>query len=469
MRVAIIGAGPAGLTAAYCLMQSSSEVQVQVLEASRQVGGMARSFALWDQTVDLGPHRFFSADPRVNALWLEVAAADYRLVQRLTRIYYNRRFYRYPLQPLEALRQLGVGESLRCLFSYFREQLRPTRQDDSFEGWVQRRFGRRLYEIFFQSYSEKLWGIPGTELDADFAVQRIKKLSLWEALIHAFGGGRKHRTLLDQFAYPCQGTGMIYSRMADAVRAHGGQVQLGCRVREVLVENGCARGVRLEDGTTLEASHVISSMPLTQLVQRLDGVPESVLHASRQLRFRNTVLVYVLVDGSGLFPDNWLYVHSANVRVGRITNFRNWAPELHGAEPHTILACEYWCNTEDDFWQWNNERLGELAACELRQTGLIANRRILAHHVERVPNCYPVYARGYRRWLEPIENYLRGIENLHPIGRYGAFKYNNQDHSILMGLLASEKILQGRGHDLWRINTEDVYQERPEVAPGLRV
>lgn len=453
------------MTAAYQLAKAG--VPVDVFEASGAVGGMARTFELWDQRVDLGPHRFFSSDARVNRLWLEVVGQDYEMVNRLTRIYYKRRFFHYPLKPLDALTKLGLFEAARCLGSYGRERLSPTPPDGSFESWVVGRFGRRLFEIFFKTYSEKLWGIPCTELDADFAAQRIKKLSLFEAVKNALLGGRgnTHKTLVDQFAYPLEGTGMVYERMATYVNGHGGTVHLRTPVERVVTEAGRVTGLELTNGDFRPYDHVISSMPVTLLVSRLPDAPVAVKAAAEGLTYRNTILVYLNVGATALFPDNWLYVHAADLKMGRLTNFRNWVPQLCRDQRSSILALEYWCYSEDPVWREDDEKLIALAKHELTQTGLLRGAPILAGHVERVPRCYPVYRRGYKDKLKPVEEYLKTVQGLTPIGRYGAFKYNNQDHSILMGMLAAENLTHGANHDLWAINTDyDSYQEEAVIT-----
>ncbi len=270
MKVFTIGAGPAGLVAAYQLAKAG--VEVEVFEASGSVGGMSRSFPLWGQTVDLGPHRFFSSDARVNRLWLEIVQGDYAMVDRLTRIFYGERFFRYPLEPLNALKNLGLTRAAACTLSYLRERLGPSCPDNgTFESWVVRRFGRRLFDIFFKSYSEKLWGISCQQLDADFAAQRIKKLSFSEVVKNAFKlGKQKHRTLVDQFAYPTGGTGMVYERLAECVDAVGA-VRLNQPVKRVRHENKRITGLELSDGRVMECDHVISTMPLTLLVKGLEG------------------------------------------------------------------------------------------------------------------------------------------------------------------------------------------------------
>lgn len=461
----MIGAGPAGMTAAWRL--AGAGVDVEVFEAGPRVGGLARTIELWGQRVDLGPHRFFSSDARVNRAWLEVVGDDYRMVDRLTRIYYRNRFFFYPLRPLDALANLGLPEAAACVLSYARERARPGAQDGSFEDWVVSRFGRRLFEIFFKTYSEKLWGIACKDLDADFAAQRIKKLSLLEAIRNAVAGGRgnTHKTLVDQFAYPLGGTGMVYERMAARTVALGGRVHLRRPVERVVAAAGRAVGVELAGGGLARFDHVISTMPLTLLVERLDDVPGAVRGAAAALRFRNTILVYLNVASDRLFRDQWLYIHSPDLRMGRLTNFRNWVPTLCGRERTSILAVEFWCDDDDALWSEEDARLIARAKGELARTGLTRGAPVTAGHVERIRRCYPVYARGYKKHLGPIVAYLSKIAGLTAIGRYGAFKYNNQDHSILMGLLAAENVARGAAHDLWSINTDyESYQESSVIT-----
>jgi protoporphyrinogen oxidase len=463
-KVGIIGAGPAGLTAAYELAKAG--ITVEVFEAGPNVGGLAQSFELWNQKVDLGPHRFFSSDSRINKVWFEVAGPDFRMVNRLTRIYYNSKLFYYPLKPFDALRKLGLRQSISSLKSYLLEKIAPTPDTSTFESWVVRRFGYKLYSTFFKTYSEKLWGIACTDLDEDFAAQRIKKLSLWEAVKNALKGGKgnTHKTLIDQFAYPIGGNGMIYERMADYVNSHGGKVHLKSPVYSVTTENEGGNEIVLENGVTKPFDHIISTMPLTLLVNRLPDVPVSVKNKANSLTFRNTILVYLKVESSNLFPDNWLYIHSKELLTGRITNFRNWVPEITNGEKASILTLEYWCYNEDEIWKKTDEELIKIASEELTKTGLIAETAISAGFVKRLARSYPVYSKGYKEVLKPVQDYLSGLKGLSVIGRYGSFKYNNQDHSILMGILAADNIIFGLNHNLWEINTDyESYQESASI------
>jgi len=461
-RVGIIGAGPAGLTAAYRLQQLGAEVTV--FEAADTVGGLARSFDLWGQRVDLGPHRFFSSDDRVNRLWHEVLQDEYRMVSRQTRIYYRQRFFDYPLRVSNVIKNLGLRDIFEAVSSYARERLFPERsanERDTFEAWVVHSFGRRLYEMFFKSYSEKLWGIPCDQLDADFAAQRIKQFSLGQSILAALRIGRvKHKTLVDEFAYPKAGSGDLYDRMARSIIAGGGSVRLSCPVSGVTAQGSTVTGIRLSDGSEQRFDHIVSTMPLTLMVKGLDGVPPDVVACTERLRFRNTLLIYLKVESTSLFEDQWLYIHAADVAVGRITNFRNWVPELYGSQDFTILALEYWCYDEDPVWTAPDSALIDQAERDVRAIGLVGSARISAGHAVRIRRCYPVYSRGYHRTLAPVVDYLKGFANLWPIGRYGSFKYNNQDHSILMGLMVADNICGDGAHDLWNVNTDyEAYQE----------
>lgn len=448
------------MTAAYCISKENSKVDVY--EASSKVGGLSQTIMLWNQKVDIGPHRFFSTDKKVNSLWLEVVGDDYMILERLTRIYYKKKFYSYPLKLSNTLMNLGLYEAFYCLASYLKQKVHAIEQDGSFEAWVVNKFGRRLFQVFFKTYTEKLWGIPCSELDADFAAQRIKKLSVYEAIKNILlnGKGNTHRTLVDQFAYPIEGTGIVYERMAKFVRESGSTICLNTPVARVVTRDGKVVGIELEDGTFKEYDHVISTMPYTMMVKKLKDAPPELNRLADKLKYRNTIIVYLLIDAVDLFPDNWIYVHSSSLKMGRVTNFRNWGPHTYGEENNTILAIEFWCNEDDQFWRENDDYFIKLASHEIVNTGLVILESIIKGHVHRIAKSYPVYSKGYKGILKPINEYLSSISGLSVIGRYGAFKYNNQDHSILMGMLAAENILNGTCHNLSEINSDyQTYQE----------
>jgi len=469
VKIIVIGAGPAGLTTATLLARSG--VEVTVYEASDAIGGLSRSLQLWGQTVDLGPHRFFSRDRRVNNFWLEILGRDYRMVKRLTRIYYKDRFFNYPLHLTNVIANLGVNASARTLLSYLYQLfIWKQQKDETFESWVTGRFGKHLYEEFFKSYSEKLWGLPCAHIDADFAKQRIRSLSLYEALksLARFTRSKsnpKHRSLLDEFAYPRGGTGSLYLKMADDLKRHNGRILTGCPITQIQIMNGRAVGVIDAAGNLHESDGVVSTMPLTHLIAAISDVPAAVKKAAEQLKFRNTVLVYLQLSGSNPFPDNWLYINSPELKVGRITNFRNWVPDLYREHPETIICLEYWCGPGDKFWNQPDEDIIELAKKELGAINLFSDNCFLDSLVVRVPRSYPVYEVGYKQHVEIIKEYLVRFAGLQAIGRYGSFKYNNQDHSILMGILAAENILSGNNHELWEVNSDyETYNETGYIS-----
>lgn len=440
-------------------------MDVSLFEAGPHTGGMARSFDLWGSKVDLGPHRFFSKDPHVNQFWQKWVGREYHHVDRLTRIFYNGKFYDYPLKAFNALRNMGPVEAGHCMTSYILQKLRaqPAGTDATFEDWVTRRFGSRLYSMFFKTYSEKLWGIPCDKLDADFAAQRIKKFSLGEAVLKATGLSRqRHATLIDRFTYPDNGCGAPYERMAAAFLDRGGRLALNIPVKRVLHTNHTVHGLELLDGHTERFDHVVSTMPLTALMRGLEGLPPAVAAAASQLGYRNTILVYLRLEGENLFPDQWLYIHEASLKTGRITNFNNWG--LSSVPGQTILALEYWCDDADPLWTAEDAPLIDRAMREVTLTGLTKGAAITAGHVVRIHRCYPIYRCGYQQHLKVLTDHLRQFSGLSVIGRYGAFKYNNQDHSILMGLLCAENLLADNpAHDLWSINTDYEYHEEAEA------
>lgn len=469
-KVIVIGAGPAGISCAYQL--SKKGVAVTVFEASNDVGGMARSFDLWDQRVDLGPHRFFSKQKEINAFFKELIQNDFTLVNRQTRIFYNGNYFQYPLKFGNVLQNLSLVTIFQILWDYFIQTIKPIKNPKNLEEWISNRFGKKLYTIFFKHYSEKLWGVKCTQIDADWAAQRIKTLSLTQAIISAIfnNKGNKHKTLVDQFAYPNNGTGTLYERAAKAIEANNGIVQLNTPIKNVLLDanNKKAFGVTLHDGTIVEADYVVSTMPLTNLVKGFNNTPENVKIAINSLYFRNTILVYFEIDEKDLFEDNWLYIHSPEVKLGRITNFRNWCPSINKGKETTILALEYWCFEKDEIWSQNDDLIINLAKTELLSTNLTSKKiNIINSKVIRVPKCYPVYETGYQENLDIIIKHLKTFENLIPIGRYGSFKYNNQDHSIFMGLMAAEKITNNNTIDLWSINTDTEYQEEGKIKDVL--
>jgi protoporphyrinogen oxidase len=461
--VIIIGAGPAGLTAAYQLIKLGHPVTL--IESTNQVGGMSRSLDMFGQIVDCGPHRFFTSDKIVNDFFQDIVGDNFTVVNRLTRIYYRNKFFDYPLKIGNVIRNISIFELTHILFSYFWIRVFPNKSVKTFEDWVTNKFGKKLFGMFFKSYTEKLWGISCNQIDADWASQRIKKLSLWEALISSIKGNKnnKHKTLVDVFAYPHKGTGAIYNEIARRFENLGGQIIFDQKIETFINQDSKITEIITQNGDSYKADWIVSTMPMTSLIKGLSNVPQKVLDYTQNLYFRNTTLVYLEINNNELFPDNWIYIHSPEVTHGRITNFRNWCPTLTNGKNTSILCLEFWSFDSDTLWQKSDEELSDLAHKELIALKLISeNDRILNSKVIKIPKCYPVYETGYMENLNPIIDYLNTVSNLKLIGRYGSFKYNNQDHSILMGLLLAKEIHTGVDQKLWDINTDSDYQESTE-------
>lgn len=430
-KIVVIGAGPAGLTAAYLLNKAGHNVNL--FEASSTVGGLCKTIQLWGRKVDLGPHRYFSKEQRVNNLWVELLNDDFELIERKTRILYNNKFFKYPLEPINSLLKLGFLNSLLATFSFLKSNLFPKKSsEDTFEKWVTSKFGKYLYTVFFKNYSEKLWGLKGHELDADFARQRIKKISFTGVVKNALFGSEKE-SFVSQFAYPKLGTQVPYQRMAKILENEN-SLYLNKPIKRVLLTDHKISGVEFFDGTVEKAEIVISTMPITMLLSGLENVPQEIKSAADKLGFRNTILVYLLIEGDSHFPDQWIYIHDADLRVGRITNFNNWSKDLRGPGNQTILCLEYWTSDGEVFWDMTELEIIELAKLELEKTNLIHGSKILDAKIIKLPKTYPIYIKGYQDLLMQIFDFLNSIGGLYAIGRYGAFQYNNQDGSILMGI-----------------------------------
>jgi protoporphyrinogen oxidase len=458
--VVVVGGGPAGLTAAYELVREG--LTPLVLERGERVGGIARTEVHEGYRFDIGGHRFFTKVPEVEALWHEVLVDDFIRVPRLSRIFYRERFFRYPLEPVDALLKLGPVESALGALSYLRWRIRPHRSEENLEQWVTNRFGRRLYETFFKVYTEKIWGLPCTEIQADWAAQRIRGLSLRTAVTNALFGRGEAKTLITEFDYPRLGPGMMWERFQERIEEGGGRVRLGAEVTGLR-----RRGARVESVTVREegeershpADAVLSSMPLPALLRALDPPPPAeVLEAAAGLRYRDFLIVTLILDRPELFPDQWIYIHSPGVRVGRVQNFGNWSPEMVPETGRSCLGLEYFCNEGEELWEMADGALLELARGELETLGLAGGSRILGGTVIRQSKAYPVYDRDYRKHLATIRPFLESLENVQTLGRNGMHRYNNQDHSMLTGLLGARNLL-GERHDLWEVNTERSYHE----------
>ncbi|MGK5741002.1 NAD(P)/FAD-dependent oxidoreductase [Micromonospora sp. URMC 103] len=464
----VIGAGPAGLTAAYELLRRDQPVRV--FEADEVVGGISRTVERDGWRFDIGGHRFFTKVRRVEAFWREILPdEDFLLRPRMSRILYRGALYRYPLSAPNALRNLGVWEAARCLGSYARARLRPPKDQSHFEGWVSARFGWRLYSMFFKTYTEKVWGMPADRLGADWAAQRIKNLSLAGAVRNALLPRRRRTdvtSLIEEFQYPKYGPGMMWERCAEEVRARGGQLDTGAWVTTVHRDPARRRAVAVTvNGVAGErsvpADHVISSMPLPELVAVLrPPAPPEVRACAAALRHRDFLTVALVLPAEFSFPDNWIYIHDPTVRVGRIQNFGSWSPYLV-KDGRTCLGLEYFVFEGDDMWRRSDDDLVSLATAELERLGLARPGAVEAGYVVRMPKAYPVYDEGYQHNVEVVRRWLaREVPNVHPVGRNGMHRYNNQDHSMLTAMLTVENIVDGAAHDVWSVNVEQDYHEQ---------
>jgi protoporphyrinogen oxidase len=464
--VVVAGAGPAGLSAALALSRAGRPVVV--VERETQVGGIARTVERGGYRFDVGGHRFFTRIPEVQALWDELLGPDMLVRRRRSRILFRGRYFDYPVTAGSALAGLGAREALRIVGSYARARLRPIRPERSLADWVVNRFGRRLFELFFRAYTEKVWGLGCEEIGAQWAAQRIRGLSLGAAALDVLRrGAGGHRSLVTEFHYPRLGPGMLWERMRDEVERRGGRFLLGHRLAEV--RRGAAGIERVvvdgPGGTSeLPTGHLVSTIPLRDLVRALaPAAPPAVAAAAEALRFRGFLQVALVLDGPEPFPDTWLYLHDPSVRAGRIQNFHAWSPELLPPGATTCLGLEYFCWAGDELWRRPDTELVAQAAEDLARLGF-ASGPVVDGHVVRVAEAYPVYDEGWVERLAVIRLGLEAIAGLVTCGRGGMHRYNNMDHSMLTGLLAARNVLGAR-HDLWAVNAADDYLEPPARPP----
>jgi protoporphyrinogen oxidase len=457
----IIGGGPAGLTAAYELSEMGASCVV--LEQDDIVGGLARTVQHRGYRFDIGGHRFFSKVGLINAWWQKILGDDFQVRSRLSRIHYNGALFDYPLRPINALRGLGPTETLRIVASYVGAQIFPTPEEKSFEEWVCNRFGRRLFDIFFKTYTEKVWGMKCSDISAEWASQRIKNLNLGAALKDMLVGRNDEiTTLIRQFHYPRLGPGMMWERVAETLERRGVPIYLGHRVTKVRVVEGRVTAV------TAVASHsrvinvsgenFISSMPIRDLIAAIDPAPPQNVVAAKQLRYRDFLTVGLIVGKPNVFNDNWVYIHSPQVKVGRIQNYKNWSAEMVPDPSHTSLGLEYFVQQGDELWNANDQSLIELATRECAALGFIDESDVLDGIVIRAPKAYPVYDSNFKQNLGRIRNYLGNIGNLQLIGRNGQHRYNNQDHSMMTAIYAARNVF-GSDFDVWEVNLEGDYHE----------
>ena len=475
-KLAIIGAGPAGLTAAYEIQKRSQSWQPVLFEAGRIVGGISRTESHNGYRFDIGGHRFFTKVEEVEEMWHEVLKDDFITVPRLSRIYYKSKFYDYPLKMMNALRNIGPYETFRIIISFLKWQARPHPTEETFEQWVINRFGGRLYMHFFRSYTEKVWGIDPKNIRADWAAQRIKNLSLTKAVWNALTGSNDTASLIEEFQYPRLGPGMMWERCAEIVQEQGGELTMNSRVVQVNRDGNRVVSIDVESWDPdaedpestkqtqrVEADAFINSMAVRDLMDCMDPPPPpEVMEAAQLLKYRDFLIVTLVLDVKDPFPDNWIYIHSDEVRCGRIQNFRAWSQEMLPDQATSSIGMEYFCQINDDLWTTSDEELTKLASQELEFLGLAEASKVVGSAVIRQPKAYPVYDGDYQDALAVVRKWMEGLENFQTVGRNGLHRYNNQDHSMLSAMLAARNVL-GEQHDVWGVNVERSYHEELEI------
>ncbi|MGE3472567.1 MAG: NAD(P)/FAD-dependent oxidoreductase [Vicinamibacterales bacterium] len=468
-RVVVIGGGPAGLTAAYQMAKMGWPVTV--LEADDILGGISRTAQYKGYRFDIGGHRFFTKIAPVEALWHEILESEFISVPRLSRIHYNGKFFDYPLKAGNALSGLGPFNAIRIFLSYLWWHYKPYPVEENFEQWVTNRFGKRLFEIFFKTYTEKVWGIPCTEIRAEWAAQRIQGLSLAKAILNATALNRRStdiKTLIHEFQYPRLGPGQMWEACARKIEALGGRVLLGHYVTGIERRGDRIVAVRAatpEGERRFEGEHFFSTMPVRSLVRAFDpAVPPAVKADAEGLKYRDFLVVALMLDKENLFPDNWIYIHTPGVKVGRIQNFNNWSKAMVPEPGTTCLGMEYFCFKGDGLWESRDADLVAQAARELEELGLARAADVKDGAVIRMPKAYPIYDSTYRQHLDGVRAYIDPMVNLHTVGRNGMHKYNNQDHSMLTAMMAVQN-MQGASHDIWEVNTDFEYHEEQKLEP----
>ena len=459
----ILGAGPAGLTAGYLLAKQG--LPVILFEAEDQVGGIAKTEVRdgpgGEYRFDLGGHRFFTKVQEVDDLWHEIMREEFLKRPRMSRIYWNKKFLDYPLRGPDVIKKLGPIELTRCMVSYLIAKVKPKGEEKTFEQWVTNRFGKRLFDNFFRSYTEKVWGTPVSEIRADWAAQRIKGLSFFSAAKAAFFGNKDDeiKSLISEFNYPRYGPGQMWETMTDDIKRLGGEIHMNTPVEKLHVENGKVTKV-VAGGKEYESNQVISSLPLRNVAGMIDPPPApEVRSAAKGLRYRDFLTVSLVLDGEDLFPDNWIYIHEPEVEVGRIQNFRSWSPWMVPDPSKACVGLEYFCFAGDELWETSDEDLVKLGMTELEKLGLAKPEMLEFGFATRVPKAYPIYDMDYGERIEALKGWLDGFSNLQQVGRNGLHRYNNSDHSMLTSMRAVDNLVKGTEHDLFAVNAESAYHE----------
>ncbi len=478
-QTVIMGAGPAGLCSAYVL--SKAGAHATVVEAAPFVGGLARTIRRDTEQgqfkFDIGGHRWFTKNEELNGLFREVVAEELLWVNRVSRIYFDGKYVDYPLKIASALKAVGPVTAVRAVLDYGRvrlqQRIRPTEVKSMEDAYINQ-YGNTLYKLFFQAYSEKVWGLKCDKLSGDWVSQRTKGMSLITAIKDAVIPSKGEVvSLIDQFMYPRDGFGRFSERMADAITASGNEIRLKNAVEKIVLDGNRVEGIRVrtENGTELiEGDNFISSIPFTVLVKIMEpSAPQDVIDAADSLTFRDIITVNLMIKKRQVTPDTWLYVHDRNILFGRFHEPKNWSPAMVPSDEYTSLVIEYFCTKGDHIWNMTDEQLVNQSVKHLvEDLDFVKPEEVLGGFTLRATKAYPVYDLDYQEPLLKMKNYIQSIENLQYIGRGGSFRYNNTDHSIETGMLAAKNLL-GEQHDLERVNADDEYHEikRKEAQSGV--
>lgn len=461
-RPVVIGSGPAGISAAHAL--SGREIPSLILEKDSQIGGLCKTVEYKGFRCDIGGHRFFTKNQEIQGLWESILGQEFMIRPRVSRIYYRGKFFHYPLRIGNALRGLGILTSSAVISSYLKSQIFPIKPERNFAEWVSNRFGHKLFTIFFKTYTEKVWGIPCTDISADWAAQRIRNLSLGKALLHSLGVGKRHQvaSLIEKFHYPRYGPGQMFEAMLDRAVRQGAELHRNQEVIEVTYQQNKITEVKtMSHGQvlTFPCSHCFSSMPLDELVKKLRPLPpDRVLGAAHALRYRSIITVNLLFRQPTLIPDNWIYIHSPEIQACRLQLYANWSPYMVPAASFSSVGFEYFCNENDGLWALPHDALIAKALSDLGKLGFYRKEDLLDGFVVRYAKAYPIYEKNYMENVRIIREWLSLFDNLYCIGRYGQFRYNNMDHAMMTGILAVRRML-GEDVDPWSVNAEAEYLE----------
>ena len=460
----IMGAGPAGLAAAIELVKSG-KTDLMIIDRNSIAGGLSRTEVRDNYRFDVGPHRFFTPNEEINALWHNTLGKDFIPVNRLTRIYYRNKFFNYPIKAGDVLGKLPVTELAHAIFSFGVAKMKSNSNEQTFEDWVSNRFGRKLFNTFFKTYTEKVWGIPCNEIGAEWASQRIKGLDSIQVIKNSFqsSSNNKPKTLVDQFDYPVLGAGQMYETWLEQAVEKGAKASLSTSIKKINVQDNAIKSIECVDENgeemIIRAQQFISSIPLTHFFYLQDNVADNIKKSVDALYYREHITVDLLLDGEEYFPDQWIYIHAPDVKMARIANYNNFSKAMVNNEKKTGLSIEYFVFQTDELWKMSDKDIIDLAVDELVRMKLASKEKVLQAWVVRETESYPTYYLGFKEHYELLKNTMDSITNVLPVGRGGMYKYNNQDHSIISGLLAARNYVQNRNFNLWDINIDAEYHE----------